>query len=160
MPPPPILNLGDLDTGQVLYDREQIYAVLPQRHEFAQLDAIIHMDLEARTAAAYRDVQTGEWWCRGHMPAKPLFPGVLMVECAAQLAAFTAQLLLPRAGGFIGFGGIDGAKFRDAVEPPARIFFLCRGRDIRPRRIICDAQAFVEDRMVFQASITGLRLSW
>jgi len=160
MPPPPILNLGELDCDRVLHTREQIYEVLPQQYEFSQLDGIIHLDLEARAAAAYRDVRPDEWWCRGHMPGRPIFPGVLMVECAAQLAGFATHFVLPAAKGFMGFGGIDGAKFRDAVIPPARILFVCLAKDIRPRRIICENQAYVDGKMVFEGTITGMWLPW
>lgn len=158
MPPPAILNLDELDLDQVLYTREQVYQVLPQKHEFAQLDGVIYLNTEARAAAGYRDVRADEWWCRGHMPGRPVFPGILMVECAAQLAAFATHFVLPAAKGFMGFGGIDGAKFRDTVVPPARMLFVCRGVDIRPRRIICDNQAYVDGKMVFEGTITGMRL--
>ena len=160
MPPAAILNLDELDYERVIYTREQIYEALPQRHEFAQLDGIIHLDVEAGTVAGYRDVQSDEWWCRGHLPGRPIFPGVLMVECAAQLAAFASHFIQPDVGGFVAFGGIDKAKFRDSVIPPARILFSCRAVEMRTRRIICDTQAYVDRKLVFEGTITGMFLRW
>jgi 3-hydroxyacyl-[acyl-carrier-protein] dehydratase len=160
MPPPMLVNPSEVDCSRVAYTRAQIYAVLPQRYEFAQLDGIVRLDVERRLAIGFRDVRTDEWWCRGHMPRKPIFPGVLMVECAAQLAACATHFVQPDVSGFVGFGGIDQAKFRDAVEPPARIVLACRGVDIRPRRIICETQAYLKGTVVFEATITGLRLQW
>ncbi len=158
MPPIPILDSTALDTDRVLYTKAQIYEVLPQKHEFAQLDAVIHADVDNAEFAAIRDVRADEWWCRGHMPQQPIFPGVLMVECAAQLSAFAQQVLVPKKGLVMGFGGIDKAKFRDSVFPPARIIFVGRALDRRLRKFRCVVQAFVEGRMAFEGEIAGIRL--
>ena len=142
----------------MLFCKEQIYEVLPQKYEFAQLDGIIHADSEAMTFAAFRDVRADEWWCRGHMPQQAIFPGVLMIECAAQLSAFAQHALHPISGFIMGFGGIDGAKFRDSVMPPARIIFAGKSLDTRERKFICAVQAFVDGRMAFEGRISGIRL--
>ncbi|MFH1419114.1 MAG: beta-hydroxyacyl-ACP dehydratase [Planctomycetota bacterium] len=159
MPPPLIINPDELNWDRPLYTREQIYAVLPQQHEFSQLDAIICLDKESVTAAAYRDVREDEWWCRGHMPGSPIFPGVLMVESAAQLAAFMQNIIIPFDRGFMGFGGIDQVKFRSSVVPPCRILIVGHGVDYRPRRFIYDTQAFVNGTMVFEGRITGMKIT-
>jgi 3-hydroxyacyl-[acyl-carrier-protein] dehydratase len=156
MPRTPILDPSGLDCSKVLVTREQIYKVLPQQYEFSQLDGIIHLDLETGTAAGYRDIRTDEWWCRGHMPGHPIFPGVLMLECAAQLAAFVQQKLLPSEGGFLAFGGVDGAKFRGSVTPPSRIILLGKVIEARARRFICEIQSYCNGAMAFEGVITGL----
>lgn len=159
MPPAPLIDPTAIDCSKVLYSKEQIYQFLPQAHEFAQLDGIIHIDAKNQTAVGYRDVKPDEWWCRGHMPGNPIFPGVLMVETVAQLAAFVMHQLLPQDdGSFLGFGGIDNAKFRSSVIPPARILLAGRAIDARVRRFICEAQAFVDGVMVFEGVITGMRI--
>ncbi len=159
MPPSPLIDPSEIDCSNVLYSKEQIYDFLPQAHEFAQLDGIVHLDTDNKMAVGYRDVSGDEWWCRGHMPGNPIFPGVLMVETVAQLAAFVQHCLYPQdGGGFMGFGGIDKAKFRGSVLPPARIIIAGRATDARMRRFICDAQAFVNGVMVFEGVITGMRI--
>jgi len=159
MPPSPLLDLAVLDCSRILYPREHIYSVLPQQHEFAQLDAVIHLDKQDGTGAAYRDVRPDEWWCRGHMPGHPIFPGVLMLESAAQLAAFVRSVVLPDDdGAFMAFGGIDNVKFRGSVEPPSRIILVGRGVEHRSRRFIYDVQSFVNGEIVFEGRITGLRM--
>ncbi len=160
MPPPALIDLDAIDFSRLLYDRARIYEILPQRFEFALLDGIVHLDPVRGDAVGFCDVRADGWWCRGHMPAKALFPGVLMVESAAQLAAFGSHFVMNDPSSFMGFGGIDAAKFRDSVVPPARLVLACKAVEIRRRRIICDAQGFVDGRMVFEGRITGLTLSW
>ncbi len=158
MPPTPIVDPESIQCDQPLYTREQIYQVLPQQFEFSQLDGIVLADQEAMVFAAYRDVRPDEWWCRGHMPKQAIFPGVLMIEAAAQLSAFSQQLLVPVPGAIMGFGGVDKAKFRDSIYPPARIIFIGRPTDTRLRRFRSEVQGFVDGTMAFEAEISGIRL--
>ena len=39
-----MVDIQDVETSEVLYDRSQIYKHLPQRHEFMQLDGIVRLD--------------------------------------------------------------------------------------------------------------------
>ena len=159
MPPPPIIDPTSLDPSRVLYTKDQIYQYLPQRHEFSQLDGIIHIDPTNHTAAGIREVRADEWWCRGHMPGHPIFPGVLMLECAAQLAGFVQHEFAPMEEGyFLGFGGVEDCKFRGSVIPPARVVLVGKMTEARKRRFVCDVQAYVEREMVFEASINGMPL--
>jgi 3-hydroxyacyl-[acyl-carrier-protein] dehydratase len=155
VPPPLLYDLDKIDLDQVVYTREQIYARLPHRFEFMQLGGIVHVDLSAGVAVAFRDVRPDEWWVRGHVPGNPIFPGVLMLETAAQLAAFMMRYVQDYEG-FVAFGGVDRCKFRGAVTPPTRIYMICKKGEDRPRRIAGDCQAVVEGTLVFEATITGL----
>ena len=102
-----------------------------------------------------RDIKADEWWTRGHVPGRPLFPGVLMIEAAAQLAGFFGKKVLGSQR-FIGFGGVDKVKFREAVVPPAKMYILAKGIEVRPRRIVCDVQGVVDGRLVFEGQVTGV----
>ncbi len=155
VPPQLLYDLGKVDLSQVVYTREAIYERLPHRYEFMQLDGIVHLDREAAVAIAYRDVREDDWWVRGHVPGRPIFPGVLMLETAAQLAAFTCKYVHEYQG-FVAFGGVDRCKFRDAVTPPSRLFFVCHQIENKPRRIAADCQGLVDGAVVFEARITGL----
>ncbi len=159
MPPQAFLDPAALDCRRVVYSRGQIYELLPQAHEFSQLDGVVHLDKEAGVCAGFRDVRPDEWWCRCHMPGRPIFPGVLMMETAAQLAAFAQHLLAPAPEGTVmGFGGVDRAKFRGSVVPPARIILVGKMVEARSRRFVCDVQSYVEGTMVFEGIITGMPL--
>lgn len=158
MPPPPILDLARLDCENIVFTRQQIYSMLPQQYEMSQLDAIIYEDREAAIFAAYRDVRVDEWWCRGHMPGSPIFPGVLMMEAAAQLSAFAQKRVCEDQSFIMGFAGVDEVKFRDSVIPPTRIILVGQALDKRERRFKCVIQSFVKGNMAFEGIISGMRL--
>jgi 3-hydroxyacyl-[acyl-carrier-protein] dehydratase len=151
----PFLDLSTIDVERVLVAREQIYQRLPHRYEFMQLDAICHIDKEQRIGVGRREILTDEFWVKGHIPGRPLFPGVLMIETAAHLACYLYRELEPGEG-FLGFSGVDGVKFRGIVSPPARMIFIVKAVDVRKRRFICDTQGLVNGQLVFEAQITGM----
>ena len=129
--------------------------VNPHRYEFALLDGIVHWDLEKGIFAGFHDVRADAWWVRGHVPGRPLFPGVLMIEVAAQLASYLTHRILGRTG-FVGFVGVDNVKFRGTISPPARYVVVGRSKSIKRRRTVCETQGFVGNTMVFEGEITGM----
>ena len=155
MPPPAILDPSTLDFSKVLITREQIRVANPQRFEFELLDGLVYADQAALTYAGFHDVKADDWWVRGHVPGRPLFPGVLMIEVAAQLASYVGRTLFSEIP-FFGFGGVDEVKFRGAVIPPERFIIIGKCIEARRRRVICSTQGFVKDTMVFEGLITGL----
>lgn len=155
MPPKPLFDLSLLDTSSVTADREAIYSVNPHRFEFQQLDGIYLCDLEAGRLAGYRDVRDDEFWVRGHIPGRPIFPGVLMIETAAQLVSYWTMRKTPDKG-FMGFGGVDQVKFRGVVVPGNRIVMLGSMLEIRPRRCVGATQGYVNGTVVYEGIITGM----
>jgi 3-hydroxyacyl-[acyl-carrier-protein] dehydratase len=155
MPPQPILDLSLIDPNKVIVDQEGIRKANPQRFEMEQLNGILYINEEKRQLVGFKDVHEDEFWVRGHIPGRPLLPGVLMIEAAAQLASFGTHVFLKNER-FMGFGAVDEVKFRDAVIPPAKLILVGEALDVRPRRIVCHVQGFVNNKMVFEAKITGM----
>lgn len=158
MPPPLLFDHTQYDLNQVAVTQEQIYSVLPHRHEFMLLDGIIAIDEPNNRLIAYADVREDAWWARGHIPSRPLLPGVLMIEMAAHAASYYT---MQRFAGtrFLAFSAVDDCTFRGTVEPPCRLHLLGMGEDLRPRRSICRFQALLGDKLVFEARLTGIPIS-
>ena len=123
MPPSLLFDLSKIDMTKVEFNREDIAEVNPQSYEMAQLDGIIWHDLPKLLVLGYKDITKDEFWVRGHIPGRPIMPAVIMIEAAAQLSSFFVKQIY-ELGGFIGFAGIDSAKFRATVEPGQRLYLL------------------------------------
>jgi 3-hydroxyacyl-[acyl-carrier-protein] dehydratase len=69
---------------------KEALALLPHGAEFRFVDRLLTLEPGHQGTAEYR-VRGDEPFLRGHFPGQPLFPGVLLVEAAAQLAGIVAQ---------------------------------------------------------------------
>jgi 3-hydroxyacyl-[acyl-carrier-protein] dehydratase len=65
-------------------------ALLPHGAEFRFLDRLTSLE-PGRMGVGEYTVRGDEPFLRGHFPGQPIFPGVLLVEAAAQLAGIVAQ---------------------------------------------------------------------
>ena len=157
MPHPLLVNLDELDLTRVTVGIEEIREVNLQRDEMEQLSGIIAYRPDEGLAVAFKDVRPDEFWVRGHIPGRPLFPGVLMIEAAAQLSSFYYKMSLGKEDArFVGFGGVTDVKFRKTVEPGDRLIILARCRELKSRRAIFDTQEVVDGALVFEGTIIGM----
>ena len=162
MPPPLLFDLSQIDLeAKPVFDKEEICKVNPQRFEMQQLDGILWYDKEKSLVLGYKDVTDKEFWIRGHIPQRPLMPGVIMVEAAAQLASFFMKRVYEEPG-FIGFAGIESAKFRSVIEPGKRLYLLGHITKYKKRErathVTTSVQGVVDGNLVFEASVAGMRL--
>ena len=158
MPPKPFYDLDKIDTNNVIADQEAIYALNPHRYEFMLLDGILHYDEPGNIVVGYRDCKEEEFWVRGHIPGRPLFPGVLMIETAAQLVSYYALKATGKTDAFLGFAGVTDVKFRGQVVPGDKMVLVGKILDTRSRRCVGEVQGYVGDQQVFQGKITGMWL--
>ncbi len=97
-------------------DRDAVMEILPHRDPMLFIERVLSADeqtIHARTRV------NPDWEVfRGHFPALPIMPGVLLVETAAQAGALIVGLKgAIKDGAFIAFTGVEQAKFRRAVKP-------------------------------------------
>ena len=157
MPRQPIIDLRELDVNKVICTIDDIRKVIPHRYEFELLSGILYDDLEQHKIAAFKDVGEDEFWARGHLPGRPIMPGVLIVEAAAQMTCYHRMRWI-KDGQFVGFARLDEVSFRGQVQPPCKLILMGELVAMSSRRVVCYAQAFVNSNMVFEGKITGMPL--
>ncbi len=157
MPAEFIIDLSKIDLDHVAFDQKQILEVNPQSFEMQQLDAIVWHSLDEMKCLGYKDVTDNEFWVRGHIPDRPIMPGVIMVEAAAQLCSFFMKKIYGLEG-FIGFSGIGNTKFRGTVVPGSRLYLMGHIDKVRSRQFSASVQGVVDGKTVFDTVITGMKV--
>ncbi len=155
MPRELLIDPDSLDLEHIVAGPEEIRRYNPQRYEFEQLDAIVYYDPEKHLIAGLKGVDADEFWARGHIPGRPLFPGVMMCESAAQLCSYYYKKVTG-TDRFLGFGGLDKVKFRGQVKPGDRFVVVARNLELGRRRAVFDCQGLVDGKLVFQGVVTGM----
>ena len=81
MPPALLFDLSKIDlNAEPIFGKEDILKVNAQRYELQQLDAILWYDKERLYILGYKEVTENEFWIRGHIPGRPIMPGVIMED--------------------------------------------------------------------------------
>ncbi len=157
MPPQFLVDISQIDLGRVIFDQDAIRRINPQRGAMEHLNGIVYVDEANHALVGYKDVRADEFWVAGHIPGPPVLPGVIKLECAAQLTSFYAHKYVGWMG-FIGFGGAEDIKFRQQVVPGQRLYMLGKQTSNRHGRLQCGVQGIVEGALVFEGSVTGMLL--
>ena len=157
MPPTQLIDFSSIDLDKTILSKEEILKYNPQDFEMQQLDGIIWYDKEKYLILGYKDLTENEFWVRGHIPGRPIMPGVIMIEAAAQLSSVCVKHVYELKG-FIGFASIESAKFRGTVEPGSRLHLSCWIKVFKRRKYTAVVQGHVDGKMVFDCEISGLNV--
>ncbi len=152
-----IINFASFDQNKVLVTREEICKINPHRFEMLLLDGILHIDDDV--AVGFIDLSDDSFWVRGHFPDRPLMPGVLMCEAAAQLSCYFALTRDMVDDGYVGLGGLESIRFRGPVVPGDRLTVMLRKGKVR-RNVMFTAefQGYVDQTLVVDGLIKGVAL--
>jgi 3-hydroxyacyl-[acyl-carrier-protein] dehydratase len=155
MPPQLIYDISAIDLDRTLHGPDFIRTINPQRGDMEHLNGVVHLGPDR--VLGYKDVRDDEFWVPGHIPGRPLLPGVIIIEAAAQAASFFTRVQLGWDG-FIGFGGVTDVKFRQPVSPGVRLYLLLLMIWNRHKRVCCKAQGLVNGNVVFEGEIIGVAM--
>jgi 3-hydroxyacyl-[acyl-carrier-protein] dehydratase len=103
-------------------DLDRIMQMIPHRQPFLLIDKVVDAVANER-ATGIKDVSIDEYYFKGHFPARPVMPGVLIIEAMAQTAAVLVVHTLGREseGKLVYFMSVDEARFRRPVVPGDRL---------------------------------------
>ena len=99
-------------------DIQRIMEMIPHRHPFLMIDKVVDIVANQR-ATGVKNLSNNDYYFQGHFPARPVMPGVLIIEAMAQTAAvLVVHTLGPGAEGkLVYFMSVDNARFRRPVVP-------------------------------------------
>lgn len=96
-----------------------IIKYLPHRYPFLLIDKVLSFEV-GKNLSAIKNVTINEPFFTGHFPAKPVMPGVLLIEALAQAAAILAYRSLDKPNPentLFYLGSIDNTRFKKIVVP-------------------------------------------
>lgn len=153
----PILELDQIDLNGIAIDHEAVGKLIPQAGHMRHLDHVIWMNDDLSISVGMKVVRDDEFWVEGHIPGRPILPGVLMIEAAAQNSTVLYRTKTDIFD-FLGFTRCDDAIFRGQVVPGDILYLVSKELHFRTKRFITANQAFVNNKLVFEAKITGMRM--
>lgn len=112
----------------VKLDIQAILERLPHRYPFLLVDRVLELH-PGESIRALKNVTYNEPYFRGHFPARPVMPGVIIIEALAQTAGilcFVTEGVIPDDDTRFYFVGIDKARFRRPVVPGDQLTLTAR----------------------------------
>ena len=138
-------------------DIRRVMAALPHRYPMLLVDRIESLDPE-KGIVAIKAVTMNEQFFQGHFPGRPIMPGVLIVEALAQAAGVLAveAFGLAGSGKLVYFMAIEGAKFRQPVEPG--VLLRLEVEFVQKRSSVCKfaGRALVDGKLAAEAQFTAM----
>ncbi len=145
----PFLELPVLKT----LHKTEIEQNIPHRDPFLLVDEIRIIET-GRKCLGIKKVTGEEYFFKGHFPAKPIMPGMLILESISQAFGGAAMDLVNKTGkGLPLFLGVEEAKFRGMVVPGDTLYMPVHILRLGKLSRIY-AEAYVQDKLCAQAYLT------
>jgi 3-hydroxyacyl-[acyl-carrier-protein] dehydratase len=141
-------------------DIQRIMEMIPHRHPFLMIDKVVDMVANQR-ATGIKSVSINENYFQGHFPARPVMPGVLIIEAMAQTAAvLVVHTLGPESEGkLVYFMSVDNARFRRPVFPGDRLDVYVTKQRHRGNVWKFEGRAKVGDNLMAEAVFAAMILN-
>ena len=132
-------------------------AVIPHRYPMLLVDRVEEL-VKDESIRAVKAVTINEGFFQGHFPGRPIMPGVMIVEALAQAAGVLAMESFDMVGSgkLVYFMAIDGAKFRQPVEPGCLLSLNVKFEQKRARVCKFSGRAMIGDKFAAEASSTAM----
>jgi 3-hydroxyacyl-[acyl-carrier-protein] dehydratase len=157
----PLAGGATASSGTVLRP-EEVLELLPQQEPFRFVDEILEVSRD-HIVARYTFAPDADFY-RGHFPGRPVTPGVILLECVAQvgvvaLGIFLVALDAGREGVRTRLALFSDAhvEFSGVVEPGQRVTVTARKLFFRRGKLRSEAEMRLDDgTLVCSATISGM----
>jgi 3-hydroxyacyl-[acyl-carrier-protein] dehydratase len=140
--------------GAIIEMMEKALSFLPHGPEFRFVDRLTAL-VPGKSGRAEYKIRGDEPFLRGHFPGEPIFPGVLLVEAAAQLAGVVAQsdpAIPPLAG--LKLAALRQVKILGAAKPGETLELVAQITGRIGNLVQAQASARVAGVLVMKAELT------
>ena len=136
---------------------EDILKNIPHRYPFLMIDRLTDVN-PGESAVGIKNVSINEQFFQGHFPAKPVMPGVVIVEAMAQTAAALVVVSFKEdlSSKLVYFMSIESARFRKPVVPGDTLNILVNKKQVRGDVWKFSGEAFVGDKLVADSLFTAM----
>ena len=136
----------------------EILRLLPHRYPFLLVDRILEISpgpiAVGSKVVGLKNVSVNEPFFQGHFPGNPVMPGVLIVECMAQVAGCLFFSKEPDPSAKLMFmTGIDKARFRRPIVPGDQIVVTGEIVNVKLGLVKFKSEARVDGALCAEAEI-------
>ncbi len=150
-----IFDASGIDLSSRLMDKDAIERWIPHRGHMSLLDGVVWLAEDKSRIVGIKHNRVDEFWVPGHFPDVPIFPGVLMVEAAAQLMSTQYNMKVGNNRTGI-FTRIENCAFRQSVSVGDDLYILVQERKFGARRFQGEVQGWVNGKVAFDARLSGI----
>ncbi len=138
-------------------DIHLIQRIIPHRYPFLLIDKVVDI-VPNKGCVGIKNVTFNEPHFTGHFPAKPIMPGVLVVEAMAQAAAVLVGISMDVVGRDLltYFLSIDSCRFRRMVVPGDVLELHMTVKRGGGKIWKFDGRAMVGDQLACEAEIAAM----
>lgn len=156
---------GGRDTAVTILSPDEVLELLPQQEPFRFVDEIDEVSKD-HIFARYRFRPEADFY-RGHFPGNPVTPGVILLECLAQVGVVALGIYLVALEEGLEAVARRVALFADAhvdfsgiVKPGQEVTVSARKTFYRRGKLRCEAEMHSDDgTLVCSGTISGMAVT-